>query len=188
MADQVTRGRFVGRTQELARLRQLLARAADGQPLLGVIGGEAGVGKTRLAEQLTTTAGEQGVRVLRGSCVPLGEEGLPFAPVIEALRGLADQLDPAELAAVAGPPAMSWAGCRPISPGAARRPLASAARARAKPVRGGCSSCYWAWSSGWPPARRCCWSWRTCTGPTAPPATCSRSWPPTSGPVGSWWC
>jgi hypothetical protein len=35
MADQVTRGRFVGRTQELARLRQLLGRAAAGQPLLG---------------------------------------------------------------------------------------------------------------------------------------------------------
>jgi hypothetical protein len=43
------------------------------------------------------------VRVLRGGCVPLGEEGLPFAPVTEALRGLADQLDPAQLAALASP-------------------------------------------------------------------------------------
>jgi predicted ATPase len=43
------------------------------------------------------------VRVLAGGCVPLGEEGLPFAPVTEALRGLAGQLDPAELQAVAGP-------------------------------------------------------------------------------------
>jgi predicted ATPase len=42
------------------------------------------------------------VRVLGGGCVPLGEEGVPFAPVIQALRGLAD-LDPAELQAVAGP-------------------------------------------------------------------------------------
>jgi DNA-binding CsgD family transcriptional regulator/tetratricopeptide (TPR) repeat protein len=41
--------------------------------------------------------------VLRGGCVPLGEEGLPFAPVTEALRDLADQLDPAVLEAVAGP-------------------------------------------------------------------------------------
>jgi hypothetical protein len=41
--------------------------------------------------------------VLRGGCVPLGEEGVPFAPVVEALRDLADQLDPAELEAVAGP-------------------------------------------------------------------------------------
>jgi len=102
MADQVTTGWFVGRTQELARLHQLLARAADGTPLLVVIGGEAGVGKTRLVEQLAAAAQEQGLRVLGGGCVPLGEEGLPFGPVIQALRGLAD-LDPAELQAVAGP-------------------------------------------------------------------------------------
>jgi predicted ATPase len=100
MAYQVTTGRFVGRTQELARLRQLLARAGDGTPLLALVGGEAGVGKTRLAEQVAASAAEQGMLVLRGGCVPLGEEGLPFAPVIEALRGLADELDPAELQAV----------------------------------------------------------------------------------------
>ncbi len=41
--------------------------------------------------------------VLRGGCVPLGEEGVPFAPVTEALRGLARALDPDELEAVAGP-------------------------------------------------------------------------------------
>ena len=37
-------------------MRQLLARAADGESLLVVIGGEAGVGKTRLVEQLAATA------------------------------------------------------------------------------------------------------------------------------------
>jgi ATP/maltotriose-dependent transcriptional regulator MalT len=118
MAFQVTAGRFVGRTQELARLRELLARAADGEPLVAVLAGEAGIGKTRLAEQLAATANQQGVRVLRGGCVPLGEEGLPFAPLVEALRGLAD-LDAAELAAVAGParvdlgrllPDLAWGG------------------------------------------------------------------------------
>jgi DNA-binding CsgD family transcriptional regulator/tetratricopeptide (TPR) repeat protein len=103
MAYQVIPGRFVGRIQELARLGELLTRAATGTPLVALIGGEAGVGKTRLAEQLASVARGQGVRVLGGGCVPLGEEGLPFAPVTEALRGLADQLDPAELAAVAGP-------------------------------------------------------------------------------------
>jgi len=88
MSYQVTAGRFVGRSEELARLRELLARAADGQPLVAVVGGEAGVGKTRLVEQLAASASGQGVRVLRGGCVPLGEEGLPFAPVVEALRDL----------------------------------------------------------------------------------------------------
>jgi DNA-binding CsgD family transcriptional regulator/tetratricopeptide (TPR) repeat protein len=118
MTYQVTTARFVGRTKELARLRQLLARAAAGEPLLVLLGGEAGVGKTRLADQLAAAAQEQGVRVLRGGCVPLGEDGLPFAPVVEALRGLAD-LDAAELEAVAGParaelarllPDLAWGG------------------------------------------------------------------------------
>jgi predicted ATPase len=125
MADQITTGRFVGRTNELARLHQLLARAVDGQPLVVLVGGEAGVGKTRLVEQLAATARERGVRVLGGGCVPLGEEGLPFAPVIEALRGLADQLDLAELEAVAGParqelarlvPDLPWGGAAAPAP------------------------------------------------------------------------
>jgi tetratricopeptide (TPR) repeat protein len=103
MVFQVTAGRFVGRTQELTRLRELLARAADGQPVVAVVGGEAGIGKTRLADQLAATASEQGGLVLRGGCVPLSDDGVPFAPVIEALRGLAGELDPAELEAVAGP-------------------------------------------------------------------------------------
>jgi predicted ATPase len=119
MSFQVTAGRFVGRTQELARLRELLARAAHGEPLVALIGGEAGIGKTRLVEQLAATASQQGVRVLRGGCVPLGGEGLPFAPVVEALHGLAGELDPTELEAVAGParaelarllPDLGWSG------------------------------------------------------------------------------
>jgi AAA ATPase domain len=139
MAYQVTVGRFVGRTQELARLRELLARAAAGEPLIALIGGEAGVGKTRLVEQLAATASGQGTRVLRGGCVPLGEEGLPFAPVTEALRALVDQLDPDELHTVAGPArqelgrllpesqsrpsrwAMAAASTRPVTPSLASR-------------------------------------------------------------------
>jgi predicted ATPase len=130
MAYQVTTGRFVGRTNELAWLRELLARAGDGEPLVAVIGGEAGVGKTRLVEQLAATARERGVRVLGGGCVPLGEEGLPFAPVIEALRGLADDLDADELQAVAGParqelarlvPDLAWGGEAAAGPAVASR-------------------------------------------------------------------
>jgi hypothetical protein len=53
------------------------------------------------------------MRVLDGGCVPLGEEGVPLAPLVEALRGLADQLEPAELAGVTTlptgwSPPMSW--------------------------------------------------------------------------------
>jgi predicted ATPase len=103
MAYQVMTGRFVGRADELARLRELLAHTAGGEPLVALVSGEAGVGKTRLADQVAATAAEQGMLVLRGGCVLLGEEGVPFAPVTEALRGLARALDPDELEAVAGP-------------------------------------------------------------------------------------
>jgi DNA-binding CsgD family transcriptional regulator/tetratricopeptide (TPR) repeat protein len=125
MPYEVTAGRFVGRTEELAQLRELLARAANGQPQVAVIGGEAGIGKTRLTDQLADVANQQGARVLRGGCVPLGEEGLPFAPVTHALRGLADQLDPAELEAVVGParaelgrllPDLAWSGDATAAP------------------------------------------------------------------------
>jgi DNA-binding CsgD family transcriptional regulator/tetratricopeptide (TPR) repeat protein len=130
MADQVTTGRFVGRTNELALLHQLLARAGDGEPLVALLGGEAGVGKTRLVEQLAASVRERGVRVLGGGCVPLGEEGLPFAPVIEALRGLADDLNADELQAVAGParqelgrllPNLPWGGEAAAGPPVASR-------------------------------------------------------------------
>jgi DNA-binding CsgD family transcriptional regulator/tetratricopeptide (TPR) repeat protein len=119
MAYQVTTGRFIGRAEELALLRDLLARAAAGESLVALVAGEAGVGKTRLADQLAVTAGEQGMRVLRGGCVQLGEEGLPFAPLVEALHGLAGDLDAAELDAVTGParadlarlvPDLAWSG------------------------------------------------------------------------------
>jgi hypothetical protein len=64
MPQDVMSGRFVGRGEELARLRELLARAAAGEPVAALVGGEAGVGKTRLVERLAATAGEQGARVL----------------------------------------------------------------------------------------------------------------------------
>ncbi|MER6981141.1 ATP-binding protein, partial [Streptomyces carpinensis] len=42
---------FVGRANELDTLSDALARAAGGEPLALLIGGEAGVGKTRLIEE-----------------------------------------------------------------------------------------------------------------------------------------
>src|SRR5499433_3385246 len=130
MVYQVTAGRFVGRTEELARLRDLLARAAAGEPLVALVGGEAGAGKTRLVEQLAAAARGQGVRVLSGGCVPLGEEGLPFATVTEALRGLAGELDGAELKAVAGPARADLGRLLPgVGWGAAAAPAAAVAGA-----------------------------------------------------------
>ncbi|MEU3985089.1 AAA family ATPase [Streptomyces sp. NPDC026672] len=93
---------FVGRAEELRTLDDALARAAEGEPQALLLGGEAGVGKTRLVEEFARAADRRGAVVALGGCVEIGADGLPFAPFSTALRALRRAL-PAELAAaVAG--------------------------------------------------------------------------------------
>ncbi|GGW74504.1 helix-turn-helix transcriptional regulator [Streptomyces lucensis JCM 4490] len=89
---------FVGRTDELGTLNDALARAAAGEPQALLLGGEAGVGKTRLVEEFTMAAGRREAVVALGGCVEIGADGLPFAPFSSALRALRDAL-PEEFAA-----------------------------------------------------------------------------------------
>jgi DNA-binding CsgD family transcriptional regulator/tetratricopeptide (TPR) repeat protein len=89
---------FVGRTEELARLAAAGDRAAGGTPTAVLVGGEAGVGKTRLVAEVVAGARAAGATVLAGGCVELGGEGVPFAPLIEALRGVVRDLDEPGLA------------------------------------------------------------------------------------------
>ena len=91
---------FVGRTAELETLNAALAQAAAGNPQALVIGGEAGVGKTRLVEEFATAAAREDAVVVLGGCVEIGADGLPFAPFSTALRALRRAL-PDELAAAA---------------------------------------------------------------------------------------
>ncbi|MGW3194590.1 helix-turn-helix transcriptional regulator [Streptomyces sp. NPDC001118] len=90
---------FVGRTDELDTLNDKLARARAGEPQALLLGGEAGVGKTRLVEEFATAATRHAV-VAVGGCVEIGADGLPFAPFSTALRALRDAL-PEEFAAAA---------------------------------------------------------------------------------------
>ena len=62
-----------------------LARAAVGEPSMVVVAADAGIGKTRLLEEF---AARVDGRVLRGACLPMGERGIPFAPIAEALHAL----------------------------------------------------------------------------------------------------
>ncbi|MEU6891380.1 AAA family ATPase [Streptomyces sp. NPDC046557] len=91
---------FVGRADELAVLVDALTRAAEQEPQALLIGGEAGVGKTRLTEEFLEVADRRGAVVAVGGCVEIGAEGLPFAPFSTALRSLHRRL-PDELAAAA---------------------------------------------------------------------------------------
>ncbi|MEU9716042.1 AAA family ATPase [Streptomyces sp. NPDC047976] len=91
---------FVGRADELAALVDALGCAAGQEPQALLIGGEAGVGKTRLTEEFIAEAARSGAVVAVGGCVEIGAEGLPFAPFSTALRTLL-RLLPDELAEAA---------------------------------------------------------------------------------------
>jgi DNA-binding CsgD family transcriptional regulator len=93
---------FIGRDAELKRLSAALAAADRGEPQAVLIGGEAGVGKTRLVEEFLAAARVTGAVTAVGGCVEIGADGLPFAPVSTALRGLYGSLGGELLAAVAG--------------------------------------------------------------------------------------
>jgi DNA-binding CsgD family transcriptional regulator/tetratricopeptide (TPR) repeat protein len=94
---------LIGRSTETDRLVAAYARAADGQPAVVLLAGEAGVGKSRLAHELSVSAAERGARVLSGGCVQLGGEGIPLAPLVEALRALARSTPPSQLQELLGP-------------------------------------------------------------------------------------
>ncbi len=91
---------FVGRTAELATLIDAFARAGAGEPQALLIGGEAGVGKTRLVEEFAAAVRDRGGIVALGGCVEIGADGLPFAPFSTALRQLRRAL-PDQLTAAA---------------------------------------------------------------------------------------
>src|SRR6185312_5181507 len=94
---------FVGRDAELAALTAALDAAVAGEPAVVLLSGEAGVGKTRLVEEAAERAGAAGARVLTGSCIEMGGEGLPFGPLAHAFRSLMREASPEELDAFIGP-------------------------------------------------------------------------------------
>jgi DNA-binding CsgD family transcriptional regulator/tetratricopeptide (TPR) repeat protein len=97
----------------MASLERLLDRAGAGESGFALIGGEAGVGKTRLVRELAERATEGGFLVLTGQCVELGAEGLPLAPLVDALRTMSRAVRGEVLAAVLGPAAASLARLLP---------------------------------------------------------------------------
>lgn len=75
---------FVGREREFEWLRARWARAAVGAGSLVLVGGEAGIGKTRLITELSHTAQAEGARLLYGyTTFP---EPTPYQAIITALR------------------------------------------------------------------------------------------------------
>ena len=92
---------FVGRKRELAALLGALGDALAGTGRLVVVGGEPGIGKSRLAEELAGRAVSEGAEILWGRC---WEEGgaPPYWPWVQALRAGVLARDGERLAAELG--------------------------------------------------------------------------------------
>jgi DNA-binding CsgD family transcriptional regulator len=84
----------------MATLEAALETVRQGEPAAVLIGGEAGMGKTRLIGEFTATTRGAGVRVLTGACLELGADGLPFSPFTAMLRDLVREAGPNEIAAL----------------------------------------------------------------------------------------
>jgi predicted ATPase len=76
---------LVDREAPLAQLHKALDGTMSGQGRILFLSGEAGIGKTRLVQELEASIKDKDVQVLHGRCLsPLGSD--PYFPILEALR------------------------------------------------------------------------------------------------------
>jgi DNA-binding CsgD family transcriptional regulator len=83
---------LIGRVEQMAALEGAFTSVRQGRPASVLLGGEAGVGKSRLVDEFTRSARRAGARVLAGGCMQLGVDGLPFAPFTAVLRDLVHEM------------------------------------------------------------------------------------------------
>ncbi|MFI0417365.1 ATP-binding protein [Spongiactinospora sp. 9N601] len=91
---------FVGREAELGILTEAFDESRKGAATVVLLGGEAGVGKTRLVGRFIEHAQDEGAQVLSGGCVELSTEGLAYAPFTAALRQLVREMGVAPVSAL----------------------------------------------------------------------------------------
>ena len=95
------RGTFVGRERERAEVRSGLEDLISGRGRLFLFAGEAGIGKTRLADELAVEATSLGVQVAWGRCWD-SEEAPAYWPWIQVLRSTIRGRDAATIASCLG--------------------------------------------------------------------------------------
>ena len=93
---------LLGREREMAVLRAALASASRGRGRLVLLSGEAGIGKTRLADAFALEARDHGARVAWGRCWEAG--GAPvYWPWLQAVRSLLRDVQADDLRRLIGP-------------------------------------------------------------------------------------
>ncbi len=114
----------VGRGEQLGRLRGLLDEVTTDGSRFVLIGGDAGSGKTTVvqafAAQLRRSLADRKAQLVCGQCVPLGGDGLPYAPIAGALRELVEQHGREQI--------LDWAGAGRVALGVVLPDLVSAPR------------------------------------------------------------
>ena len=179
---------LLGRGEEQQCLALAWTRATGGTRQLVTIGGEAGIGKSRLVERISATAIATGGQVLMLICTRLHAVS-PLRPVADALArffGLATDGDTA-LARRLNPCARSSRRCRgsrfPCSARCRCSARCSGSRRRRtcapRTCAGRRSTCSSTCSSRSPRTRRCSCASKTPTRPIRRPSSCSEPWPST---------
>ncbi len=92
---------FVGRDDELAAVLGVVGAAADEQPGLVLVRGEAGAGKTRLLDEVLARLPSRAL-VCRGTGVGFLGGRIPYAPLVAALRSLLARVPRAEVPRIVG--------------------------------------------------------------------------------------
>ncbi len=115
----------VGRAEQRAQLLDVLDDViADGSRFV-IMGGDAGAGKTTVIESflddLNGRMSDRKAQVITGQCVPLGGDGLPYAPVVGALHDLVARYGPEQI--------LDWAGAGRTALGALLPDLVAASGA-----------------------------------------------------------
>ena len=83
---------LIGRKAELDELASTIGVRGEGSHRAVLLGGDAGVGKTRLLTELRDVAFGEGWRVVAGHCLDFGDSALPYLPFSEVMGRLATQV------------------------------------------------------------------------------------------------
>ncbi len=103
---------LVGRAGTLATLQALVEQAKQGVGRVAAIGGDAGIGKSRMVAEIKTYAAGQGFLHLQGNCFPT-DSTYPYAPLLDLLRS---QLAPNQAASLAAEVAVLARDIFPLLP------------------------------------------------------------------------
>ncbi len=132
--ESLAAGVFVGREEEVERLRNALEETFEGRGRLMMLVGEPGIGKTRTAQELGTYARVRGARVLVGRSYE-GEGAPAYWPWLQMARAYIHDADPDTLVSDMGPGASDIAQVMSDAAGPDPRPAQARHRSRSSPSR-----------------------------------------------------